>query len=62
MKRYVTTLGIFHTMLGQASTSEFVIEREPQCRKTGILDEKGNPIYSVDETAPVGFVRLTERK
>lgn len=61
MKRYVTTGGMFFTDLGQGSTAEVVIEQERLVRKTGILDASGNAIYSIDETAPVGFVHLSER-
>jgi hypothetical protein len=62
MKRYVTTAGTFFTEWGQASTAEVVVEREREVRKTGLLDASGNPIYSIDETAPVGFIHLSQRK
>jgi hypothetical protein len=61
MKRYVTTAGTFFTEWGQASTAEFVIERERAVKKTGLLDASGNDIFSVDETGPIGFVPRSER-
>jgi hypothetical protein len=53
---------MFFTEWGPGSTSEMVVEKERSVRKTGVLDVSGNPIYAVEETAPVGFVRFAERK
>lgn len=62
MKRYVTTAAMFSTEWGSASTSEVVIEREPEIRRTGILDASGSPINSVEEMDPIGFVRQFQPK
>lgn len=61
MKRYATTAGTFFTEWGQASTSEHIVEQERQVKKTGLVDAHGNEIFSIDETGPVGFVKLKER-
>jgi hypothetical protein len=35
-----------------------VHEPEPIRRKTGLLDAKGQPLLSVEEMDPIGFVRF----
>lgn len=43
------------------SMGAFVIEQEPRCRDTGLLDASGTPLFAIEEMGPIGFIRLKER-
>ena len=64
MKRYVVIGATVYSpdFWENGMTADQVIEKEPQTRKAGLLDASGRDIFSIEETGPVGFIRLNERK
>lgn len=43
-----------------SALSMTVFEQEPCERRTGLLDQRGHPIVSIKQIAPVGFNRSKE--
>ena len=61
IKAYSDSDGVWRSPDIFSQFTMLIIENEPTCTPTGLLDRLGNPIMAFEYTEQIGFVRSKEK-